>query len=162
MASVFRSFTWWKIVLGAVLIYRDTYDLLYPSKRAFPPANPGEANVMLGLDVLFIGIGVWLLYSGIRVGPRKPMTFSGSPFRWLRNKRGHTPEVQAERNAPRVTKFSITRAPETPVDPRDHTVIIPRRRFVPETTITAPFECLAENTYRLEEGFLCGPFLLVM
>ena len=37
------------------------------------------------------------------------------------------------------------------------TVIFPARRFLPKTTITGPFAKVGENTYRLEDGFLCGP-----
>lgn len=37
------------------------------------------------------------------------------------------------------------------------TVIIPPRRSLPETRITAPFARVGDNLYRLDEGFLCGP-----
>jgi len=37
------------------------------------------------------------------------------------------------------------------------TVIIPPRRSLCETRITAPFTRVGDNLYRLDEGFLCGP-----
>jgi hypothetical protein len=156
MASMFRSFKWWKIILCAVLIYTDTYDLLYPNKRAFPPANAGEANVILGLDVIFTGVGLWLIYSGIRAGKRQPVTSFGPWFQRLR-RRGYTGKTGPANARLRVRKFSIAPTPETPTDPGVCTVVFPGFRYLPETTITAPFAQLAENTYRLEEGFLCGP-----
>ena len=73
MPSVIRTFTWWKIILGVVLIYINANQLLHPEKRTFQPSTAGEANAMLGMEVILIVVGAWLMYSGTRTGTRKPL-----------------------------------------------------------------------------------------
>jgi hypothetical protein len=57
---------WWKVIVGALLI------LVEVKNHAFPPANLLKANneeEQLGMYiamVVLIGLGCWLVYSGIK------------------------------------------------------------------------------------------------
>ena len=86
------------------------------------------------------------------------MFLTGCGF-WLRRfrRQGQATKVAPAKSSFPITKFSIEPTPGTPAELGRSTLIIPRRRFLPESRTTARFARLAENTYRLEEGFLCGP-----
>lgn len=66
--------SWWRLLLGLLLVYTNVKFLLLPQTRTFQPANAGEATGMLITDILLVGVGIWLLatcYRAPRVsGPK--------------------------------------------------------------------------------------------
>ena len=67
-----QSYTWWKIVLGTVLIYINVKFLLLPHSQAFQPDDRTQAVVLLVITGAMILVGGWLLVSGVRAGRPKP------------------------------------------------------------------------------------------
>ena len=59
------SFTWWKIIVGSVLVYINSEQLMFPETRALQPSNEGEARVMITVEIIILLIGAWLAFSGI-------------------------------------------------------------------------------------------------
>jgi hypothetical protein len=56
---------WWKIVLGALLVYIETKQLLYPGTRSLQPSNHTQAASMLFVECALMLLGAWLIFSGI-------------------------------------------------------------------------------------------------
>ncbi len=56
-----RELSWWRLLLGLLLVYINVKFLLFPQTRTFQPANAGEATGMLIVDLALIALGVWLL-----------------------------------------------------------------------------------------------------
>ena len=61
---------WWKIIAGAVLVYIEAKQLLYPATRALQPSNGTQAASMLFVECALMLLGLWLLFSGIRAGQK--------------------------------------------------------------------------------------------
>jgi hypothetical protein len=61
-----KSFVWWKIVLGAVLILVETKQLFNPGSRALQPSNATQATSMLTVECAVLLLGAWLIFSGLR------------------------------------------------------------------------------------------------
>ena len=57
----------WKVVLGVLLIYLEAKDLLVPSHVPdfLQPSNLTQTIAMRFTQILIIGAGIWLLFSGI-------------------------------------------------------------------------------------------------
>lgn len=66
-----NGYTWWKIVLGAVLMYIGLKDLLFPQTRALQAANSAQEVGMFIVSGAIILLGAWLLISGVQAGRRK-------------------------------------------------------------------------------------------
>lgn len=56
-----RELSWWRLLLGLLLVYINGKFLLFPQTRTLQPANAGEATGMLIVDLALIAVGVWLL-----------------------------------------------------------------------------------------------------
>jgi len=56
-----RALSWWRLLLGLLLIYINAKFLLFPQTRALQPANAGEATGMLIVELSFIAVGIGLL-----------------------------------------------------------------------------------------------------
>ena len=67
-----QTYTWWKIVLGSVLLYINVKLLLFPQSRALQASNAAQATGMFIVNGSLILLGGWLLISGVRAGRRKP------------------------------------------------------------------------------------------
>ncbi len=67
-----QSFTWLKIILGALLVYVSLKLVLFPQSRTLQAANLGEEIGMFIVDAAMTILGGWLLISGIRAGLRNP------------------------------------------------------------------------------------------
>lgn len=62
-----RQLSWWRLLVGLLLVYLNGKFLLYPQTRTLQPSNAGEATGMLVTDVALIAVGVWLLASCYRI-----------------------------------------------------------------------------------------------
>lgn len=65
---------WWRIVLGSLLIYLETKQLLFPGARALQPSNSTQATTMLVVEGTLLLVGLWLVISGIKAKDKKPPT----------------------------------------------------------------------------------------
>jgi hypothetical protein len=69
-----RELSWWRLLLGLLLVYMNMKFLLFPQTRTLQPANAGEGAGMLFVDLALIGVGIWLLVTCYRtsraVGPK--------------------------------------------------------------------------------------------
>ena len=62
---------WWKIIIGTVLILVEVKNHAFPSANLLKANNPAEQfGMYLGMAVI-IGLGCWLVYSGIKPVLRK-------------------------------------------------------------------------------------------
>ena len=61
-----KGLVWWKIIIGAVLIYIESKELLSPGTRALQPDNPTQATSMLIVEWALLLLGVWLAFFGIK------------------------------------------------------------------------------------------------
>jgi hypothetical protein len=52
-----RQLSWWRLLLGLLLVYMNGKFLLFPQTRTLQPSNAGEATEMLLTDVVLIVIG---------------------------------------------------------------------------------------------------------
>jgi len=57
---------WWKIIIGALLVFIEAKFLLHPNTRTFQPATHAEGSVQLVVEYALLFLGVWLIFSGIR------------------------------------------------------------------------------------------------
>lgn len=62
-----RQLSWWRLLVGLLLVYLNGKFLLFPQTRTFQPSNAGEATGMMVTDVVLIAIGVWLLVTCYRI-----------------------------------------------------------------------------------------------
>jgi hypothetical protein len=62
-----RELSWWRLLLGLLLVYTNVKFLLFPQTRTLQPANAGEAAGMLFVDLALIALGVWLLTTCYRI-----------------------------------------------------------------------------------------------
>jgi uncharacterized membrane protein HdeD (DUF308 family) len=62
-----RELSWWRLLLGLLLIYINVKFLFFPQTRALQPANSDEATGMFIVDIVLIAVGVWLLATCYRV-----------------------------------------------------------------------------------------------
>lgn len=53
---------WWKIIVGAVLVYIEVKQIVYPGTRALRPSNPTQAASMLFVECALILLGAWLFF----------------------------------------------------------------------------------------------------
>lgn len=67
-----KRMVWWKIVVGAVLVLVSTRSLLYPGSRTLQPDNETQAGAMLFVDLVFLFLGVWLIYRGMKPKTMEP------------------------------------------------------------------------------------------
>jgi hypothetical protein len=67
-----KSFTWWKIILGLLLLWTTLTRLFAPQTRPFQPTNSAQGLGMFMVDCVIILLGGWLVMSGVRAGLRKP------------------------------------------------------------------------------------------
>jgi len=56
-----RELSWWRLLLGVLLVYMNVKFLLFPQTRTLQPANASESAGMLTVDIVLIAVGVWLL-----------------------------------------------------------------------------------------------------
>ena len=56
-----RELSWWRFLLGVLLVSMNVKFLLFPQTRTLQPANASEATGMLAVDIVLIAVGVWLL-----------------------------------------------------------------------------------------------------
>jgi hypothetical protein len=63
-----KGLVWWKIIVGALLVYIEVKQLLWPGTRALQPSNGTQAASMLFVECALLLLGVWLIYSGMRAG----------------------------------------------------------------------------------------------
>jgi ABC-type glycerol-3-phosphate transport system permease component len=64
-----RKISWWRLVLGFVLVYINGKLLLFPQTRALKPANSAQAAGMATVDVVLMAVGIWLLVTCYRKVP---------------------------------------------------------------------------------------------
>jgi hypothetical protein len=64
----------WKIVLGIILIYLEIKDIFFPVQIPdFQPSNLTQVIGMRFAQILIVGVGAWLLLSGIAGKRAKPI-----------------------------------------------------------------------------------------
>jgi len=61
-----QKLVWWKVILGAVLIYVEINNRVHPAPNLLKAANSGEQIVMNITGVAIVAVGCWLIYSGIK------------------------------------------------------------------------------------------------
>ncbi len=66
-----RQLSWWRLLVGLLLVYINGKLLLFPQTRTLQASNHGEAIGMITVDVVLIAVGGWLLATCYRV-PRSP------------------------------------------------------------------------------------------
>jgi len=71
MRSLAYGFTWWKVILGVILVWINGKQFFFPGSRPLQPLSSAEAAGMFASQCVFMFIGLWLLYSGIMTGFRK-------------------------------------------------------------------------------------------
>lgn len=62
---------WWKVIVGALLILVEVKNHAFPSANLLKANNEGEQLGMYIAMVVLIGLGCWLVYSGIKPMWRK-------------------------------------------------------------------------------------------
>jgi hypothetical protein len=66
-----KGFVWWKIIVGAILVYLESKQLINPGSRAFQPSNSTQAATMLVVECALLLLGAWLIYSGSKARSSK-------------------------------------------------------------------------------------------
>ena len=56
-----RQLSWWRLLVGLLLVYLNVKFLLFPQTRTFQPSSASEATGMLIVDLALIAVGLWLL-----------------------------------------------------------------------------------------------------
>jgi len=59
-----KKLIWWKIIIGALLVYIELKHLLFPAARAFQPESSREAAIMMLVEFALLLFGAWLIFSG--------------------------------------------------------------------------------------------------
>lgn len=57
---------WWKVIVGALLILVEVKNHAFPSANLLKANNEGEQLGMYIAMAVLIGLGCWLVYSGIK------------------------------------------------------------------------------------------------
>ena len=57
---------WWKVIVGMLLILVEVKNHVFPSANLLKANNEGEQLGMYFVMVVLIGLGCWLVYSGIK------------------------------------------------------------------------------------------------
>ncbi len=61
-----RELSWWRLLVGLLLVYINVKFLLLPSTRTLQPSNASEAHGMWVTDVVLLAVGVCLLVTCYR------------------------------------------------------------------------------------------------
>jgi len=62
---------WWKVIIGMLLILVEVKNHILPSANLLKANNEGQQLCMYIAMVALIGLGCWLVYSGIKPICRK-------------------------------------------------------------------------------------------
>ena len=62
----------WKILVGLLLLYSNAMNIFSPAPNLFQAESPMEQTGMNIAYFAMIGLGCWLLYSGLR--PRRKLS----------------------------------------------------------------------------------------
>jgi len=56
---------WWRIIVGALLIFVEVKNNIHPAANLLKASTPGEQLVMNFAMATLIAIGCWLVFTGI-------------------------------------------------------------------------------------------------
>ena len=61
-----KKIIWWKIIVGALLVYIELKHFLFPAARALQPDNSTQAVTMVVVEFALLLLGAWLIFSGAK------------------------------------------------------------------------------------------------